>query len=113
MEENANLIESLLERTADYGKTSYDLVKLQALDKTTDIVSTVIPNSAVLLIFASSMLFLNIGAAIWLGGILGELFYGFLALAAFYCITAMVVHFFMHNFLKRLIGNYFIKKVLS
>ena len=34
MEDNAKLIESILERTAEYGKTTFELVKLKALDKT-------------------------------------------------------------------------------
>jgi hypothetical protein len=43
LEENANLLESLLEKTADYGKTSFELLKLKALDKSSDIISTIIP----------------------------------------------------------------------
>ena len=113
MEENAKLIETLLARTADYGKTSYDLVKLKMLDKSTDVVSTIIPHSVVMIIFASSMLFLNVALALWLGEILGELLYGFLVLAAFYCMAAIVLHFFMHNWFKKLVGNYIIKQVLN
>ena len=37
MEDNAKLIESLLERAVEYGKTSLELVKLKALDKTSDV----------------------------------------------------------------------------
>jgi uncharacterized membrane protein len=112
MEENIKLIETLLERTADYGKTSIDLVKLKALDKTSDVISTLIPHTVVAIIFASSMLFFNLGLAIWLGGILGELFYGFLVLAVFYGIIAIFIFFFLYQWLKKLISNYIIKKVL-
>ena len=47
MEDNAKLFESLLERATEYGKTSYELVKLKALDKTSDVVSSFIPHSIV------------------------------------------------------------------
>jgi len=40
MEDSANLLETLLERVTEYGKTSIELVKLKTLDKTTDIVSS-------------------------------------------------------------------------
>ena len=42
MEENTNLIESLLERVTEYGKTSYDLVKLNVVDKTSDGISSLL-----------------------------------------------------------------------
>ncbi|MGA2408621.1 MAG: hypothetical protein ABSF81_17995 [Bacteroidales bacterium] len=113
MEDNTKLLESLLERATEYGKTSYELVKLKALDKTTDVVSTLIPHSVVVALIASFMLFLNLGLALWLGEVLGKTFYGFFVVAAFYIITGIIVHFFMHKWLKRLVGNYFIRHVLK
>ena len=71
MEENAKLLETLLERATEYGQTSIDLVKLKTLDKTTDIVSSFIPLSVVILFIVSFLLFLNLGIAFWLGEILG------------------------------------------
>jgi hypothetical protein len=113
MEDNAKLLESLLERAAEYGKTSFELVKLKALDKTTDIVSSLIPHSVVFVLIASFLIFLNLGLALWLGEILGKIFYGFFVVAGFYFIIAIIIHFFMHKRIKRLVGNYFIRRVLK
>ena len=113
MEANAKLIESMLERITEYGKTSYELVKLKALDKTSDVVSTLIPHSVVFIIIASFMLFFNLGLAFWFGEILGRTFYGFFVIAAFYCITGIVFYFFMHNWLKKIVCNYIIKLCLN
>lgn len=113
MEENARLIESLLEKATEYGKTSYELVKLKALDKTSEVVSSLIPHSVVIALIASFMLFLNLGLAFWLGEILGKNFYGFFVVAAFYVITWIVIHFFLHKWIKKLVRNYFIKQVLK
>ena len=113
MENNAKLLESLLERATEYGKTSFELVKLKALDKTSDVVSSLIPHSVVFVMIASFMLFLNLGLALWLGEILGKIFYGFFVVAAFYGITGIVIHFFMHKWLKKIICNYIIKQVLK
>jgi len=113
MEDNTKLLESLLERATEYGKTSYELVKLKALDKTTDVVSSLIPHSVVVIFIASFMLFLNLGLALWLGDILGKIFYGFFVVAGFYVITGIIIHFFMHKWFKRLVSNYFIRHVLK
>ncbi len=113
MEDTAKLIESLLERAAEYGKTSYELVKLKTLDKSSDVVSSFVPHAIVFFLIASFMIFLNLGLAFWLGEILGNVYFGFFVVAAFYGISAIVLHFLMHKWFKRLIGNYFIKQVLK
>jgi hypothetical protein len=59
------------------------------------------------------MLFFNLGLALWLGEILGEIFYGFFIVAGFYVITGIVIHFFMHKWFKRIVADYFIKRVLK
>jgi fatty acid desaturase len=113
MEDNSNMFESLLEKAEDYGRTSYDLVKLKALDKASDTVSSFVPHSLVIVLIASFILFLNLGLAFWLGDILGKLFYGFFLVAAFYVLTGITVHFLMHNWIKKLAGNFFIKHMLK
>lgn len=113
MEDNTKFLESLLEKATEYGKTSFELVKLKALDKTMDIVSSLIPHSVVFVLIASFLIFLNLGLALWLGEILGKIFYGFFVVAGFYVIIAIIIHFFMHKRIKRLVGNYFIRRVLK
>jgi hypothetical protein len=113
MEDNVKLIESLLERAVEYGKTSFELVKLKALDKTSDVVSSFVPHTVVFVLIASFLLFFNLGLAFWLGEILGKICFGFFVVATFYGIAAIVLHFFMHKRLKKLISNYFIKQVLK
>lgn len=109
MEDNIKTIETLLERTADYGKVSFELVKLKVLDKTSDEVSSFLSRSIVIVILTSFTLFLNLGAAIWIGKILGEMFYGFFVVAAFYAVIAFIMHFFMHKWLKRKFNDYIIR----
>jgi hypothetical protein len=113
MEDNTKLIESLFERATEYGKTSFELVKLKAVDKTSDVVSSFIPHSIVFVLIASFMLFFNLGLAFWLGEILGKPFFGFFVVAAFYCVIGIVLHFFMHKWLKKIFYNYFIKQLFN
>jgi fatty acid desaturase len=113
MEENTKLLESLLEKASDYGKTSFELVKLKTIDKTADVVSTLVPHSVVFVLIASFILFLNLGLALWLGDILGKIFWGFFVVAAFYILAGIIIHFFLHDPIKKLVADYFIKRVLK
>jgi ABC-type multidrug transport system permease subunit len=113
MEDNAKLIESLIEKATDYGKTTFELVKLRAIDKTSDVVSSFIPSSIVFVLIMSFVLFFNLGFAFWLGEILGKTYYGFFIVAGFYGILAIVLRLLMYKWLKKLVGNYIIKKVLK
>ena len=113
MEENAKLLESLLERATEYGKTSFELVKLKALDKTADVVSSFVPYSIVFILFATFLLFFSLGLSFWLGEILGEICFGFFVVAVFYIIIGIVLHFFMRKWLKNSLTNYVIKRLLK
>lgn len=113
MEDIRDSIESLLESAADYSKTSYDLVKLKSVYKTSDVVSSLVPHAVVFLILMSFLLFLNLGVAFWLSDLFGNTFYGFSVVAAFYGIFGLVLHFFMHNRMKKKILDYIIKQMLK
>jgi hypothetical protein len=110
---NTNSIESLLSKATEYGKTSFELVKLKALEKTADVVSTYIPQIIVLLVAGAFILFSSLGLAFLLGEITGKLFYGFIIVAVFYGILAIIMHFLMRNWLKEKFSNYFINQILK
>lgn len=113
MENNSESIESLVERTVEYSKTSFELIKLKALDKSSEVFSSSIPHIVVFFMGASFMLFLNLGLAFWLGEILGKVYYGFIVVAAFYLLIGTSIHFYMHEWLKKIICNYIIKQALK
>ena len=113
MEENINLIESLLERISEYGKTSYELVKLNVVDKTSNGLSALLAHATVKVIVACFVLFINLGIAFWVGDLLGKTYYGFFAVAAFYALVAFMLHFFMRRWIKRVFYDYLIKQMLN
>lgn len=113
MEDNSKLIEPLLEKVEDYGKATLELLKLKALDKTSDLVSSILPGSFVLVMIVLFLLFLSLGLAFWLGDIFGKTYYGFMAVAGFFGIIAIVFRLFLTNWLKKIISNYIIKQVLK
>lgn len=109
MEENAKMLESLYEKAVDYGVTSFELIKLKALDKTAEVASSFIPQVIVFAVFASFLLLLNFGLAFWIGDMLGKVFLGFFIVAGFYGVIVVVLHFFMHKWMKKHFQNYIIK----
>ena len=113
MDENVKLIESLLESTFKYGVAEIELVKLKALNKTSEVVSGLIPHVVVFFILVLFMLFFNLGLAFWLGDIFGNNFYGFFVIAAFYAVVGLVMHFFMHKWIKRKICDYLVKQMFK
>lgn len=113
MADNIHLIESLLEKAGDYGKTSYELVKLQTVDKVSDGISSVIPHSFVIVALSTFLLFVNVGLALWMGELVGKVFYGFFIVAGFYGLVAFVLYSFLRKIIKRSLHDYMIKQLLK
>jgi hypothetical protein len=113
MDSNAKLIDLLVERATEYGKTSLEVLKYKAIEKTSEVVSSIVPHSVVLVLIVFFLLFINFGLAFWLGEIFGKIYFGFFIVAGFYLLIGMIMHFFMHKWLKNKIGNCLIKQVLN
>jgi hypothetical protein len=112
MNPQASMIEALLERTEDYGKTSLELLKLKSLDKTADVTSNLISRSLFIVVLSLFALTLNIAISLWLGDLLGKNYYGFLVVASFYALIAIIL-FFLHPMIKSHLNNSLIKQILN
>jgi hypothetical protein len=105
MEDKIFFIEPLFERVEEYGKTSLELIKLKALNKTTEVLSTGVSRGLVIIVLFIFINFASIGAALWLGGLLGKLYYGFFCVAGFYGIIGIVLFVFMHKWIKKCVSD--------
>lgn len=113
MENKTNLFEPVLERIEEYGKTTYELYKLKAIDKATSAVSSSIAFSITLLSFFFFLLILNIGVAIWLGDLLDKSYYGFFCVAGFYGVVGVILYSSKNNWIKKGISNSIISRVIN
>jgi hypothetical protein len=113
MENTKQDLESLFEKTADYVETRIDLLKLQAVDKTSDIVSSLVVLLIVGLIFSIVFFILNIGLALWIGNLTGKTYNGFFIVAGFYAIAGLIIYLLKGKFIKEGISNLIIKKLLN
>ena len=105
MEEKEPPLESLFKKVEAYSETSFDLLKLKAIDRSASVASA-LASRLILLTGGLLIAFLvNIGAALWIGELLGKTYYGFFSLALFYSIVALIVHFFRDELIKKPVGN--------
>jgi len=113
MDDRKTMVDSLIDRAEGYGQTSLDLLKLKAIDKTSDVVSTIAAKVAVLAIFWIFFLILNIGIALWIGEYIGKIYYGFFLVAGFYALLALCLHLFKNQWIKTPVSNSMINHLLK
>lgn len=113
MENTFNRIESLVEKTENYGKTSFELYRLKTISKTAEVISTFVSRGAVVLVLFMFLVFASFGLSLWLGEILGKSYLGFLCVAAFYIVLGVVLYFVLHRLIKRKISNSIISEIFN
>ncbi len=100
METPTIVIESLIEKVEEYGKTTIELTKLKLLQSTTTIVTALLARLSVFFLITLFVLVLSIGIALLLGEMLGKSYYGFFVVSVLYLIAGIVCHFFLHKWIK-------------
>jgi hypothetical protein len=113
METTTAAVELLFERTEDYTKTTFELAKLKALKTTTDITTSILSRVSVIIMASLFVLVFNVGVALLLGDLLGKSYYGFFIVAAFYLLAALILHFFLHQWIKKPVSNLIITQALQ
>ena len=112
MEEKTSLLESLFEKSETYLKINFELFKLKAIDKSADVFSTILSKLVLYIVIVLIILSLNIGLALWIGELLGKLYYGFFIVAAFYVLVALFLHY-KRNLIKSPVNDAIILNMLN
>ena len=112
MEAKTNLLEPLLEKAEAYSTTSFEIIKLKAFDKTAGVTSALLSRSLFTIIISFFALTINIAIALWLGELLGKVYYGFLIVAACYALAAIIL-LVIHPLIKKSINNAIIKQLFN
>jgi phosphoglycerol transferase MdoB-like AlkP superfamily enzyme len=113
MTDDTTPIATLFERAEDYSKTTLKLFRLNAIDKSADVASSLVSRLAVIMTVVFSVLIISIGVALWLGKLLGDAFLGFFIVGAFYALIAILLHLFRDQWLKYPVSNSIIKQMLK
>ncbi len=112
MDATTSILEPVLDSIRDYSKTSLELLKLQSVDKTADILSTITSRLIFISIAFIFFVILEIALALWLGDLMGRPFYGFLAVAALDAVLCLIA-FLLHKTLKKNINDLVINSLLN
>lgn len=113
MENTATRIEMLYESAKQYADTNVELLKLNAIDKTADVLSSLVSRLAFIMIVAMFTIFVNISIGLYLGNLLGAYYLGFLIVSFFYLILAIFMYFLSAKMIKEPIANLVIQKLLK
>ena len=113
METPKNLIELLYEKIEEYGITNYELTKLKLLKTAALVLPSLLSRLIVVFVLSTFILILSIGIALYLGELLGKLYYGFFIIAVFYLVVGIVLHFYLHKWIKKPVADLIIKQVLK
>ena len=111
--EDQTLVESLIEKGEQYGKTTIELLKLKTLDKSADVASSLISWAVVIIFAVLFFLIMNIGVALWLGELLGKSYYGFFVVSGFYALLCIVFGIFRKQLIKKPVNNSIVSQVLE
>ncbi|MEO6733810.1 MAG: phage holin family protein [Ferruginibacter sp.] len=113
MERQPHSIGSLFDNAGEYLETRLDLLKLQAVSKSSDVTSSIVSRVAILLVLIFTIFLLNMGLAYWIGEVLGKVYLGFFIVAGFYGLLALLLHIFRDAWLKEPVSTMIIKKMLN
>lgn len=105
--------EILIQKVEEFGKSSIEILKLKAVNKTTHVFTTVLFRITQLILLSLTITLFNIGIALWLGEVLGKTYYGFLAVACFYAIVSFIVNSGISMYLKIAIKSFVINLLLD
>ena len=95
------------------GYTKFELLKLQAVNKSSDVVSSVVSKIVIILLMFFAISILNIGLAIYLGSLFGELWMGFLAVGGFYLLLSFLFIISKGKWIKNPVNDILVKKLLN
>jgi len=106
-------IETLFEKAGEYSKTSLQLLQLKAIDRFADVVSSLAAQLAMVIVAALFLLTINIGIALWIGELLGKIYYGFFVVAGCYILICTLLYAFRKQWIKEPISNSIINQLLK
>ncbi len=113
MENKPSAFGSLFQTAGDYLETRVELLKLQAVNKSSDVVSSLVSIIIIAIIALLGFIILNIGLALWLSFLLGEAWYGFFVVGGFYLLLSLIMISAKGKWIKTPVNDLLIKKILN
>lgn len=113
MENHASTLENLIKEVENYGKNTLELYKCNAVATTAEIFSDIFTKLILTLIIVLFLFMVNIGAALWIGELLNQPYYGFFIVALCYLVLGSLLYLLRNAWLKTPISNSIIKSIMK
>ncbi|GEP52321.1 hypothetical protein FNO01nite_29930 [Flavobacterium noncentrifugens] len=113
MKDKVIIVEMLVEKIEQYAKTSLELYKLKAIDKGTDVFSSLISRVVIITIIALFFLLVTLGLCFYLGEVLGKVYYGFFAVAGIYAVVGIIMIIFRKRWLDDTLNDYIVRQIFK
>lgn len=111
--EYQDTIGSLIDKSKDFLDTKIELARLKTIDKSADILSSVVVMVSMLFIGTLVIILFSIGLALFLGTLLGAYHNGFFVVGAFYAVVLLVLYIQRNKWIKTPIARELINKMLK
>jgi hypothetical protein len=106
-------IKTLIDKSKDYLDTQIELTKLKTIDKSADVLSTVVVMISMIFVAALFIVFISVATALLLGRSLGAYHYGFYIVGGFYAFILLILYIQRDKWIKTPIANGLINKMLK
>ena len=109
----ADSVEMLYDKAKKYALTNAELIALNAVDKTSDMVSSLVAKVLIVLVAAMFALLVSVGLSLLIGNLLEAYYLGFFIVSAFYLVVAFVLYIYKDGLIKTPVANMFINKLMK
>lgn len=113
MQEELTDIDILLSDAGDFIETKAVLWKLKTIESLADVSGELVAGLAMIGVACFVILLFSIGAALWIGELLGKSYYGFFVVGGFFAIVALILFARRQRLLKDTFSNMLIRKILK
>lgn len=103
-------LEALTDSLKEYVDTNYELIKLEVIDHSSDLISGLISALIVGVMLVLFLLFGSFYAAYYLSDLIGINYIGFAIVGGFYLLVAIIFHLNKKNLIESRVCNNFIKR---
>ncbi len=112
MKDKGIVIEMLIEKAAQYGKSTAELYKLKTIDKVTDVFASLACRIVISSVLALFILLITLGLAFYFGELLGAIYYGFFTVAGI-CALIAIVLLLIRKPLENMFNDYIINQIFK
>ena len=113
METIATNIELLYKKAKEYADIHIELIKLNSIDKTADVLSSLVSRMVIFMFVVMFVLLVNIALSLYLGEVLGKDYLGYALVAAIYMVLIILINSFKDKLIKVPITNLVIAKLIK